>query len=151
MCHHIYLKMHFIIPDPVKNQHLIRFFLFIKRSVFFYPLCQFFTSHYIYLPDSIYATLLLFFRPYEMCISGFKTIDQNILSGTETIGNCHKICPVCRFLNCHPPLQGVCSIISFHRTLSSITGLFSSVRTPPKSRLLHVAPYFAIRRAMFFV
>ena len=69
----------------------------------------------------------------------------------ETIGNCHKICPVCRFLNCHPTLQGVCSIISFHRTLSSITGLFSSVRTPPKSRLLHVAPYFAIRRAMFFV
>ena len=41
-----------------------------------------------------------------MCISGFKTIDQNILSGTETIGNCHKICPVCRFLNCHPTLQG---------------------------------------------
>ena len=107
MCHHIFPKNAFLLfLIQFKNQHLIRFFLFIKRSVFFYPLCQFFTSHYIYLPDSIYATLLLFFRPYEMCISGFKTIDQNILSGTETIGNCHKICPVCRFLNCHPTLQG---------------------------------------------
>ena len=36
MCHHIFpKKCIFIIPDPVKNQHLIRFFLFIKRSVFF--------------------------------------------------------------------------------------------------------------------
>ena len=33
----------------------------------------------------------------------------------------------------------------------SITGLFSSVRTPPKSRLLQVAPYFAMRSAIFFV
>ena len=46
MCHHIFpKKCIFIIPDPVKNQHFIRFFLFIKRSVFFYPLCQFLTSH----------------------------------------------------------------------------------------------------------
>ena len=51
----------------------------------------------------------------------------------------------------NPRFSGVCSMISFHKASSSITGLFSSVRTPPKSRLLQVAPYFAMRSAIFFV
>lgn len=40
-----------------------------------------------------------------MCISRFKAVNQNILPRAEAVGYGHKIRPVRRFLNGHPPFQ----------------------------------------------
>ena len=47
--------------------------------------------------------------------------------------------------------RGVCSMISFQSCVSLMTQSLSGVMTPPGSRLLHVAPNCATRRATFFV
>ena len=33
----------------------------------------------------------LFFRPHEMCVSGFQAVDEDILTGTEAVGDGHEI------------------------------------------------------------
>ena len=46
-----------------------------------------------------------FIRPHKMCISRFKAVNQNILSRAEPVRHGHKIRPVRRFLDGHPPFQ----------------------------------------------
>ena len=46
----------------------------------------------------------LFFWPHEMCVSGFQAVDEDILTGTEAVGDGHEIGPVSRFFDSHPAL-----------------------------------------------
>ena len=46
-----------------------------------------------------------FIRPHKMCIPRFKAVNQNILSRAEPVRHGHKIRPVRRFLDGHPPFQ----------------------------------------------
>lgn len=145
MCHHIFpKKCIFIIPDPVKNQHLIRFFLFIKRSVFF--------IRSVSSSQVIISISLILYMPPCYCSSGhtkcafpasrpsiriFCPVQKRLVTVIKYAQSAASSTVIHRF-------RGVCSIISFHRTLSSITGLFSSVRTPPNQdccMLHHILRY----------
>ena len=46
-----------------------------------------------------------FIRPHKVCVSRLKSVDQNILSRAEPVRHGHKIRPVRRFLDGHPPFQ----------------------------------------------
>ena len=46
-----------------------------------------------------------FIRPHKVCVSRFKAVNQNILPRAEPVRHGHKIRPVRRFLDGHPPFQ----------------------------------------------
>ena len=45
------------------------------------------------------------FWPDEVAVSGFQSVDQDILSGTEAVSYGHEVDPLGSFFYGHPPLQ----------------------------------------------
>lgn len=48
---------------------------------------------------------LTLFRPDEVAVSGFQSINQDILPGAEAVDHSHEIDPLCGFFHGHPTLQ----------------------------------------------
>lgn len=51
------------------------------------------------------SSFLTLFRPDEAAVSGFQSVDQDILSGTEAVGYGHEVDPLGSFFYGHPPFQ----------------------------------------------
>ena len=51
------------------------------------------------------SSFLTLFRPDEVAVPSFQSIDQDILPGTEAVGYGHEVDPLCSFFHGHPTLQ----------------------------------------------
>ena len=51
------------------------------------------------------SSFLMLFRPDEVAVSGFQSVDQDILPGAEAVGYGHEVDPLGSFFHGHPSLQ----------------------------------------------